>query len=127
MTRLDTILQRLLYFSRNCLKQIPFGVHLMRDLPFFRRNRLYSQESNNLIFNGSWETEILIVTYSQDSIWDCGSLTGLFSTSTIYKSACSWINLVCNKISTKIVNDSVITRLSDHVFEKIGSQEHCRE
>ena len=27
-------------FSLNCLKQIPFGVHLMRDLPFFRRNRL---------------------------------------------------------------------------------------
>ena len=24
------------------MKQIPFGVHLMRDLPFFRRSRLYT-------------------------------------------------------------------------------------
>ena len=30
-TRLNTILRRLLYFSLNCLKQIPFGVHLGRS------------------------------------------------------------------------------------------------
>ena len=43
-------LRRLLYFSRNCLKQIPFGVHCGRNLRFFRRNRLYKKKRDTFVW-----------------------------------------------------------------------------